>query len=72
VSNTNKNGRAPLTLLGVKVVYTDAWASMGQEEERQEREKIFRPFQVNPKLMERQHKPVIFMHCLPLVRRKGD
>ncbi len=58
---------------GVKnadVVYTDVWASMGQEAEAAERRKIFLPFQVNSELMSRAKKDAIFMHCLPAHR--GD
>jgi ornithine carbamoyltransferase len=58
---------------GVKnadVVYTDVWASMGQEAEAEARKKIFLPFQVNANLMSRAKKDAIFMHCLPAHR--GD
>ncbi len=52
------------------VVYTDVWASMGQEAEAQERKKIFMPFQVNSKLMQHARKDALVMHCLPAHR--GD
>ncbi|MBI3580201.1 MAG: ornithine carbamoyltransferase [Ignavibacteriales bacterium] len=58
---------------GVKkadVVYTDAWASMGQESETEARKKIFQPYQVNEDLMSCANKDAIFMHCLPAHR--GD
>jgi ornithine carbamoyltransferase len=58
---------------GVKnadAVYTDVWASMGQETEVEQRKKIFRPFQVNEALMAHAKKDAIFMHCLPAHR--GD
>lgn len=53
---------------GVHVVYTDVWASMGQEKEAEERKKIFAPYQVNAGLMAMAHKDAIFMHCLPAHR----
>ncbi|OGU17519.1 MAG: ornithine carbamoyltransferase [Ignavibacteria bacterium GWB2_35_12] len=52
------------------VVYTDVWASMGQEKEAEERKKIFKPYQVNDELMFHANKDAIFMHCLPAHR--GD
>ena len=51
-------------------VYTDVWASMGQEEEAAQRDALFRPYQVNAALMARAHEDAIFMHCLPAHR--GD
>jgi ornithine carbamoyltransferase len=50
------------------VVYTDTWVSMGREEEKKERLKIFPPYQVNRKLMKLAKKEAIFMHCLPVHR----
>jgi len=50
------------------VVYTDVWASMGQESERESRARAFREFQVNKRLMERAKSDAIFMHCLPAHR----
>ena len=52
------------------VIYTDVWASMGQEAEGEKRKAIFRPFQVNAALMEKANKSAIFLHCLPAHR--GD
>lgn len=52
------------------VVYTDVWASMGQEAEAEARKKIFLPYQVNRGLMSKAKKDAIFMHCLPAHR--GD
>ena len=49
-------------------VYTDVWASMGQEAEKEKRAKIFAPFQVNPRLMALAKKDAVFMHCLPAHR----
>ena len=52
------------------IVYTDVWASMGQEEEAKERKKIFANYQVNPELIKHAMEDYIFMHCLPAHR--GD
>jgi len=52
------------------VVYTDVWASMGQETEAEERRRIFLPFQVNENLMAKAKRDAIFLHCLPAHR--GD
>jgi len=53
------------------VVYADVWASMGQKEEAEARAKIFKPYQVNEKLMEATGKAeTMFLHCLPAERGK--
>lgn len=49
-------------------VYTDVWASMGQEAEHAERAKVFAPYQVNAKVMALAAKNAVFMHCLPAHR----
>ena len=53
---------------GADVIYTDVWASMGQKEEAEEREKAFKNFQVNENLMSVTGKDTLFMHCLPAER----
>lgn len=50
------------------VVYTDVWASMGQEAEAAERAKIFAPYQVNEELLAVAKPDYLFMHCLPAHR----
>ena len=55
-------------LSGADVVYTDTWASMGQEAEHDARVKVFRPYQVNRARMGLAGKKAIFMHCLPAHR----
>ena len=50
------------------VVYTDVWASMGQESEALERKKIFVQYQVNEKLVKLAKEDYIFLHCLPAHR----
>lgn len=51
-------------------VYTDVWASMGQEDERHRRTDDFGPYQINAALMARAQKGAFFMHCLPA--RRGE
>jgi ornithine carbamoyltransferase len=51
-------------------VYTDVWASMGQESEKEARAKIFAPFQVSPALMALAKPDAIFLHCLPAHREE--
>lgn len=53
---------------GADVVYTDVWASMGQEEEAAQRQKDFAGFQVNQTLMERTNPGCMVLHCLPAHR----
>jgi ornithine carbamoyltransferase len=53
---------------GADAVYTDVWASMGQESEAEKRKGIFRPYQVNAALMARAKPDSVFMHCLPAHR----
>ncbi len=55
-------------LEGAHAVYTDVWASMGQESEAQDRRKIFGPYQVNQALLAQARPDVLFMHCLPAKR----
>jgi ornithine carbamoyltransferase len=70
-----KNGRVVTVtndpveaVVGADVVYTDVWASMGKEKEREERVKLFRPYQVNAELVKKAKADYIFMHCLPAHR----
>lgn len=49
-------------------VYTDVWASMGQEEEKAIREKAFAGIQINAELMEKTNKDCMVLHCLPAHR----
>lgn len=53
---------------GADAIYTDAWASMGQEHEIELRQKIFAPYQVNSELLALAAPHAVFMHCLPAHR----
>ncbi|MCP8898936.1 ornithine carbamoyltransferase [Gilvimarinus xylanilyticus] len=55
---------------GAHLVVTDTWASMGQEEEKNERERAFADYQVNAELMSHAAADALFMHCLPAYRGK--
>ncbi len=50
------------------IVYTDVWASMGQEAEHAQRLKLFEPYQVNPRLIKLAKPDYLFLHCLPAHR----
>jgi ornithine carbamoyltransferase len=53
---------------GTQAVYTDSWTSMGFEAEEKMRRQVFKPYQVNRKLMEQAGPGALFMHCLPAHR----
>ena len=53
---------------GAQIVYTDVWASMGQEEEINKRKIIFKDFQINARLLSKADSGVLVMHCLPAHR----
>jgi len=71
-----KNNRADIRLTDrpreavreADIVYTDVWASMGQEHEQEERARRFKGFQVNASLMQAARKDALVMHCLPAHR----
>ena len=50
------------------VLYTDVWASMGQEQEKAEREKIFKDYQINNDVLATAHNDAMVLHCLPAHR----
>jgi ornithine carbamoyltransferase len=62
------NGTPEHSVAEADVVYTDVWASMGQEDQREERHARFAPFQVNAGLLERAPARARVMHCLPAHR----
>ena len=55
---------------GADVLYTDVWASMGQEDEKAEREKIFKSFQINDDVMAVANEGAMVLHCLPAHREE--
>jgi len=66
----NLFGQPQGAVKGARVIYTDVWASMGQEKEAVMRKKVFKAFQINAKLVKLAKKNVLIMHCLPAHR--GD
>jgi ornithine carbamoyltransferase len=59
----------PDAVEGAHVIYTDVWASMGEEEQMKERIALLEPYRVDAKMLERTGNPdVLFMHCLPAVK----
>ncbi len=61
--------RSPIEAVnGAHAIYTDVWASMGQEDEAAQREAIFAPYQVNSILIDHADGECVFMHCLPAHR----
>ena len=70
ISKINIFGDPKEAVQGVDVIYTDVWASMGQESEAEKRKKVFASYQVNQELVDLADKDVKVMHCLPAHR--GD
>jgi ornithine carbamoyltransferase len=74
VASANRLGRIILTndpleaVDGAHVVYTDVWASMGHEGEKEARMRSFPPYRVDEALMAKARADAIFMHCLPAKR----
>jgi ornithine carbamoyltransferase len=57
-----------VAVAGTELVVTDVWASMGQEDEQQERMELFKPYYVDSELMSRAASGALYMHCLPAHR----
>ena len=57
-------------VLGANVLYTDVWSSMGEESQKEEKEKVFNGFTIDKTLVDKADKNVIILHCLPAYRSK--
>ena len=57
-------------VIGSKVIYTDVWSSMGEEDEKEDKDKNFKGFSITNNLVRRAHEDVIVLHCLPAYRGK--
>ncbi len=64
----NQTNAPHAAVQGADVIYTDVWASMGQESEKEKRAAEFAAFQVNTELLDAAGKDVFFLHCLPARR----
>ena len=67
-SRINVHNKPDEAVRGADIIYTDVWASMGQENQAQARGKAFKGFQINKKLIKLAKKGVLIMHCLPAHR----
>ena len=56
--------------LGANVLYTDVWSSMGQEKQKEEKDKVFNGFTIDSDLVSKADKGAIILHCLPAYRSK--
>ncbi len=65
-----KVSNSPEAVANADVIYTDVWASMGQESEAELRRRVFSPYQVNANLLSMARKDALVLHCLPAHR--GD
>ena len=55
---------------GANVLYTDVWSSMGEENEKEEKDKVFNGFSINSAIVDKADKEAIILHCLPAYRSK--
>ena len=59
-----------VAVLGANVLYTDVWSSMGEEKQKEEKDKVFNGFTIDSDLVAKADKDVIILHCLPAYRSK--
>ena len=59
-----------LAVLGANVLYTDVWSSMGEENQKEEKDKVFNGFTIDSDLVKKADKDAIILHCLPAYRSK--
>ena len=57
-------------VIGANVLYTDVWSSMGEENQKDEKEKVFNGFTIDRELVSKANKDAIILHCLPAYRSK--
>ena len=57
-------------VLGANVLYTDVWSSMGEEKQKEKKDKVFNGFTIDSNLIRKAHKDAIVLHCLPAYRSK--
>ena len=57
-------------VLGANVLYTDVWSSMGEENQKEEKDKAFSGFTIDSNLVSKADKEAIILHCLPAYRSK--
>ena len=55
---------------GANVLYTDVWSSMGEENEKEKKDKVFKEFTIDSDLVKKADKDAIILHCLPAYRSK--
>ena len=61
----------PITAVqGANVLYTDVWSSMGEENQKEKKDKDFKGFTIDNNLLEKAKKDAIILHCLPAYRSK--
>ena len=64
------NNNPESSVIGANVIYTDAWSSMGEENQKEEKDKDFLGFSINKNLVSKADKDAIVLHCLPAYRDK--